>query len=216
MVEIGTKTSETSILPYKIKECKECTCSHFDQQQLLPPLYALKSGTFAPNSIALQRMKSLYELMYATFSDAAPSDFREDVIRSQIELITYQMCEFIAINDTESKVSATKSSRADGYFRRFIKELSEHYLERQSVSFYADRLCISSRYLTTIVRRISGYSVLEWMNRYIVTEAKYLLKDSDLSIQKIAYQLSFPNQSFFGKYFKQHTGISPSAYRQGY
>ena len=52
------------------------------------------------------------------------------------------------------------------------------------------------------------------MNRYILMEAKYLLKYSGLSIQEVAYRLSFPNQSFFGKYFKQHTGMSPSTYRQ--
>ncbi len=89
----------------------------------------------------------------------------------------------------------------------------QHYLERQPVTFYANRLCISARYLTTIVRRVSGMSVSHWMNRYILTEAKYLLKYSELSIQEIAYKLSFPNQSFFGKYFKQHTGSSPSSYR---
>lgn len=164
----------------------------------------------------MHRMRSLYELMYATFSDTTTSEFREDVIRSQIEQITYQVCECLARNASGNKVTPARSSRADLYFRRFIKELSEHCLERQSVSFYADRLCISSRYLSTIVRRVSGCSVSDWMNRYIVTEAKYLLKYSDLSIQEVAYQLSFPNQSFFGKYFKQHTGVSPSAYRQGY
>ena len=105
------------------------------------------------------------------------------------------------------------SVRLDEYFHRFLHELSQHYLERRSVSFYADRLCISSRYLTTIVRRVSGMSVSEWMNRYIMMEAKYLLKYTEMSIQEIAYKLSFPNQSFFGKYFKQHTGMAPSAFR---
>ena len=63
------------------------------------------------------------------------------------------------------------------------------------------------------MRRVSGMSVSEWMNRYIMMEAKYLLKYTEMSIQEIAYKLSFPNQSFFGKYFKQHTGMAPSAFR---
>ena len=91
--------------------------------------------------------------------------------------------------------------------------MGEHYAERQGVTYYAEKLCISSRYLTTIVRRISGLTVTEWMNRFLVMEAKYLLKYSDLSIQEIAYRLSFPDQSFFGKHFKQHVGVSPSLYR---
>ena len=105
------------------------------------------------------------------------------------------------------------STRTEEYFCRFISELSQHYLERQPVTFYADRLCVSSRYLTTVVRQVSGLSVSQWMQRYMLAEAKYLLKYTDLSVQEIAYKLSFPNQSFFGKFFKQRLGVSPTKYR---
>ena len=164
--------------------------------------------------IEQQRLEYTFELIFATLATDAASLFREDVERSQIEMATYLACEFFSLHAHDVKTAPSITNRAEEYFRRFIKELSEHYLERQSVSFYADRLCISSRYLTTIVRRVSGYAVTDWMNRYIITEAKYLLKYSEMSIQEIAYKLNFPNQSFFGKYFKQHTGKSPSNYRR--
>lgn len=150
--------------------------------------------------------------LQALIQEKITSIFRDDVIRSMVETLMYQYCEIFAMRISERK-ETVKINRQESYFRQFIAELSEHYTERQSVTYYAEKLCISSRYLTTIVRKISGLSVTDWMNKYILMEAKYLLKYSDMSIQEIAYRLSFPDQSFFGKYFKQHIGMSPSAYR---
>ncbi|MFQ6940936.1 MAG: helix-turn-helix domain-containing protein [Alistipes finegoldii] len=75
------------------------------------------------------------------------------------------------------------------------------------------RLCITPKYLTTLIKRISGQSVSEWIDNYVILEAKTLLKYSTMSIQEIAYYLNFPNQSFFGSYFKRNTGMSPSQYK---
>lgn len=105
------------------------------------------------------------------------------------------------------------NSRADVYFRRFLQSLSEHYKNERSVGFYAQQLCVTPKYLTTLVKRISGKSVSEWIAIYVILEAKTLLKYSGLSVQEIAYALSFPNQSFFGSYFKRNTGMSPSQYK---
>ena len=104
-------------------------------------------------------------------------------------------------------------SRAETYFRRFLQLLSEHYKEERSVGFYARQLCITPKYLTTLVKRISRKSVSEWVEIYVILEAKTLLKYSGMSVQEIAYALNFPNQSFFGSYFKRNTGMSPSQYK---
>lgn len=106
-----------------------------------------------------------------------------------------------------------KPDRAEGYFRRFLQELSEHYKTERSVGFYAQQLCITPKYLTTLVKQVSRKSVSEWIEIYVILEAKTLLKYSTLSIQEIAYTLNFPNQSFFGSYFKRNTGLSPSQYK---
>ncbi|MDE6070261.1 MAG: AraC family transcriptional regulator [Alistipes sp.] len=106
-----------------------------------------------------------------------------------------------------------KPDRADNYFRRFLQELSRHYKTERSVGFYAQQLCITPKYLTTLVKQVSKKSVSEWIEIYVVLEAKTLLKYSNLSIQEIAYTLNFPNQSFFGSYFKRNTGMSPSQYK---
>ena len=104
-------------------------------------------------------------------------------------------------------------NRAKEYFKQFTHLLGEHFREERSVGFYARQLCITPKYLTTLIKRISGQSVSEWIDNYVILEAKTLLKYSTMSIQEIAYYLNFPNQSFFGSYFKRNTGMSPSQYK---
>ncbi len=174
----------------------------------------IRQGMVLLNEADRDRMRMAFELAWVTVANEAQTPFRDDVVQAMIKLLLYKVCEIVATQNQISEVANTATSRSEEYFRRFIKELSEHYLERRTVTYYADQLCISSRYLTTIVRRVSGHSVTDWMNRYVMMEARYLLKYSEMSIQEIAYKLSFPNQSFFGKYFKQHAGVSPSTYRQ--
>lgn len=104
-------------------------------------------------------------------------------------------------------------NRAEEYFKQFTHLLGEHFREERSVGFYARQLCITPKYLTTLIKRISGQSVSEWIDNYVILEAKTLLKYSTMNIQEIAYYLNFPNQSFFGSYFKRNTGMSPSQYK---
>ena len=104
-------------------------------------------------------------------------------------------------------------NRAEEYFKQFTHLLGERFREERSVGFYARQLCITPKYLTTLIKRISGQSVSEWIDNYVILEAKTLLKYSTMSIQEIAYYLNFPNQSFFGSYFKRNTGMSPSQYK---
>ena len=104
-------------------------------------------------------------------------------------------------------------NRTEEYFRRFTTLLGEHYTHERSVGFYARQLCITPKYLTTMIKQISGKSASEWIDTYVILEAKTLLKYSPMSIQEIAYYLNFPNQSFFGSYFKRNTGMSPSQYK---
>jgi AraC-like DNA-binding protein len=94
-----------------------------------------------------------------------------------------------------------------------MKLLSENYIMHKEVNWYADKMNLTPRYLTTTIRKVSGYTVSDWLVRFIIKDAKYLLKHSDMTVQQVAYELNFPNQSFFGKYFRKHTGMSPGNYR---
>ena len=91
--------------------------------------------------------------------------------------------------------------------------MHENCAHEREVTFYADRLCISTRYLSTIVRSIAHTTAKEFIDRSVILEIKMLLQSTDLSVQEIAYRLHFPDQSYLGRFFKKHTGESPTEYR---
>lgn len=107
-----------------------------------------------------------------------------------------------------------KKSRQEELFATFIQTLASHYKRERSVTFYAGKLCITPKYLSLLVKNVSNRTAGEWIDNYVILEAKALLSSSPLSIQEISDRLNFANQSFFGKYFKQHAGISPTKYRK--
>lgn len=111
------------------------------------------------------------------------------------------------------KSSPAVKSRNETIMEEFIKLVTKHCRTQHSISFYADRLCITNKYLSVIVKAASGKTAGEWINNNIILEAKYLLKSSTLTIQQISDELNFPSQSFFGKFFKREVGMTPKQYR---
>lgn len=105
-------------------------------------------------------------------------------------------------------------SKQDIFFDIFLREVQLHFKEQRNVGFYADKLCITPKYLGTIIKRYSGKSANSWIDDYVMLEAKALLKSTNMTIQQISEELNFSAQSFFGNYFKQHEGISPKEYRK--
>ena len=142
------------------------------------------------------------------------TDFSSEIIGGLIAATIYKVGDILTHYLTEHpEVDSPIHNRAEEYFRQFTELLGEHYKHERSVGFYARQLCITPKYLTTLIKRISGKSVSEWIDNYVILEAKTLLKYSNMSVQEIAYYLNFPNQSFFGSYFKRNAGISPSQYK---
>lgn len=142
------------------------------------------------------------------------TDFSSEIIGGLIAATIYKVGDILTHYLTEHpEVDSPIHNRAEEYFRQFTELLDEHYKHERSVGFYARQLCITPKYLTTLIKRISGKSVSEWIDNYVILEAKTLLKYSNMSVQEIAYYLNFPNQSFFGSYFKRNAGMSPSQYK---
>ena len=142
------------------------------------------------------------------------TDFSSEIIGGLIAATIYKVGDILTHYLTEHpEVDSPIHNRAEEYFRQFTELLGEHYKHDRSVGFYARQLCITPKYLTTLIKRISGKSVSEWIDNYVILEAKTLLKYSNMSVQEIAYYLNFPNQSFFGSYFKRNAGMSPSQYK---
>ncbi|MDR2385732.1 MAG: helix-turn-helix domain-containing protein [Tannerella sp.] len=96
---------------------------------------------------------------------------------------------------------------------RFMRLVQENFREHRDIGFYADKLGLTPKYLSKIIRDNSGASAGEWIDNYIVLEAKAMLKSTNMTIQQISDELNFPSQSFFGKYFKRVVGVSPKSYR---
>lgn len=106
------------------------------------------------------------------------------------------------------------NSRKRTVFEQFMKLVSENYSEHRRMDFYADKLCLTPKYLSKMVKEISGKSAPDWIDSYVMLEAKQLLKYSDMPIKEIVYRLNFTNQTVFYKYFKAHSGITPTEYRR--
>jgi len=114
----------------------------------------------------------------------------------------------------KGKPLVNSSARASLTYDRFMKLVTEHHSQERGMQFYADKLCLTPKYLSKIVKEASGRSGPEWIDAFVILEAKNLLRYSDESIKEIAYKLNFPSASVFNKFFKANTGLVPSDYRR--
>lgn len=121
---------------------------------------------------------------------------------------------YISQHITEAGVSKLHpAGRAETIHNDFLELVEGNSLKHRDIAFYADRLCITPKYLSRMVREASGRGPKEWINIRIILEAEVLLRDRSRSIQEISEMLGFPNQSFFGTFFRKMKGMSPSVYR---
>lgn len=138
--------------------------------------------------------------------------FRKDVAR---HLIAAMICELgNAISRMMDLKSRPKHTRGESIFTNFIRLVEENYRQERRVSWYSRQMCISPKYLSETVKHVSGRSPNEWIDIYVTTELRALLRNTTMSIKEIANEMNFQNQSFLGKFFKEHVGISPLAYRK--
>lgn len=134
----------------------------------------------------------------------------ESVIYNMVAAITHYYDQLF-----RDSAAAPSPSHSAEIFNRFLRLVNLHGRREHQLSFYADRLCITSRYLSTVVQATSGVGAKEWIDRAIVSTAKVMLRHSDKQTTQIADELNFPNVSFFCKYFKRLTGFTPQQYRNG-
>lgn len=118
-------------------------------------------------------------------------------------------------NDEQSRLSSAKpvQSRSQAKFEEFLSLVSENFLTQKGVGFYADKMYMSPKYLTTMVKNVSGKTATDWIDTFLVLEAKNLLRYSDMTIKEIGYRLNFLSIPSFHKFFKTQTGITPNEFR---
>jgi AraC-like DNA-binding protein len=134
---------------------------------------------------------TLYQLMILALHRHAPTDIEEEELAG----------------------GNRPRSRRMLYTHDFVNLVRTNFRQEHSVRFYADKLCVSSKYLSLVVKECTGRTAAAIIDEYVLLEAKNLLRFSGKSIQQVAYDLNFPNQSSFGKYFKHLTGMSPSEFQ---
>lgn len=156
-----------------------------------------------------------YEALIMTKVNDKTHYYRRDILQ---HLFSALFCEIMApiysyaCNDPE--IEPEKDMKQGGFlFKRFMTEVSKDNGMHRAVSYYADILCYSPKYMSSVIKQVSGRTALDWINEYAIEQIKIKLKLSDKSIKEIAESFNFPNQSFFGKYVKAHLGMSPARYR---
>lgn len=143
--------------------------------------------------------------------DDTEHHFRVDVVRSLIMTMIYDISNAIY---RLQQMSDRRQTRAESIFAQFIKLVEENFRKERRVGWYGEQLCITPKYLSETVKAVSRRTPNEWIDNYVILEARVLLKNSTMSIKQISQHLNFPNQSFLGKFFKEHVGMSPSEYRK--
>ena len=133
-----------------------------------------------------------------------------ELIKSMGQTVCYEVLNAYIANQP---LRALPQGKKDLVFQNFMLMLFRYYRRERDVTFYAQMQHLAPRYFSAIIKEKSGRNVLQWIVQMVITEAKQLLENSDLSIKEIAARLNFPTQSFFGKYFKQYVGVSPKEYR---
>ena len=116
-------------------------------------------------------------------------------------------------SDSNTKQDNELSNRSKVIFDKFMRLVMEYHTQYRNVGFYADQLCLTPKYLSKLIKNATGRSAPEWIDSYVILEAKNLLKYSGTTIKEIVFKLNFPNQSVFYKFFKAHTGMTPTEYR---
>ncbi len=111
------------------------------------------------------------------------------------------------------KSSFAANSNNDILTARFLSLVNDNYRTQHRLEFYANQMCLTPKYLSATTKQVTGHTASQWINIFLIGEAQNLLTNSTMSVAEIADTLGFSNQSFFGKFFKRHTGKSPLAYR---
>ena len=118
------------------------------------------------------------------------------------------------IAEVGNVMDMVSSDRSKVVFDKFINLIYEYHMKERGMAFYADKLCITPKYLSKLVKNATGKSAPDWIDAYVILEAKNMLKYSDLPVKEIVSRLNFPNSSSFHKFFKAKTGMTPVQYRK--
>jgi AraC-like DNA-binding protein len=187
--------------------------SEFTDSMNLP--VSLKERLFIKNTQFYSISKEVIDAYMTCYRQVAgiikqeDNPYREQIIKHLFSAYYYGLGYYVHSTPKESTTMTAQEQVCD----KFINLVSNNFKQERDIGFYANKLCISNKYLSTLLKQHTGMTALEWIERYVVLYAKSCLSSTSMNIQQISDELLFPSQSVFGKYFKRVEGISPRAYR---
>lgn len=157
---------------------------------------------------AMSRITPIFDLIRTTFNVGHTNE--SVLMRSYSYLLIHEI-DAMHKNAGNSSLSGDEQS---SIFIKFRNLLTREFWRQRSVSFYANNLNVTPKYLSELIKKQTGKTAGEWIDRAVILEAKVLLQNKELSIAQVSDKLHFSDQSVFGKFFKAHEGISPVEYRK--
>lgn len=187
---------------------------HVNKQMWNMILYLSKNPVFHIDTYKRELLEQYHSL--ALMKHEHPEvPFYKESMECLFLAMFHELCSVIyeTMPDESSPESLTMK-QGDVLMRRFVRLVADSHGKERSVAFFADKLCITPKYLSTVCKASSGKTALEWIHEYAMEVIVQRLKYSEQTIKEIADDLQFPNISFFGKFVKSHLGVSPSAFRR--
>lgn len=143
------------------------------------------------------------------------SQFVKESIGGLVSSVFYQFAGFLANSKRrEDMEKPVRTTRQRQMLEQFMKLAINDHAREHLVGYYADKMCVTPKYLSKIVKETSGRSVPDWLSELLILDAKNMLRHTDMTIKEISARLNFPSQSFFFRFFKNHTGLTPTQYRE--
>ena len=158
----------------------------------------------------LEEVKQVYRFIEKRY-DVARGPLVEEIHNT---LMTYLSLEIVSLYTLNQSTEKRKLSRHEQIFRNFTFSLSKNFREQRRVEFYAEEAYLTPKHFSTVIKQRSGKLPTEWIVERTILYIKFLLDNTDKSIQEISNELNFPNQSFFTRYFKNYTETTPTAYKK--
>lgn len=172
----------------------------------------LKSSIMKNPVMKIENEENVFGQFFQLLQNIAASPRQEFKIESARHLTLSMFYGYSHLKHEVNEVKST-NSRQEEIFTKFTELLERHHKKEREIAFYADKMCITSKHLSQVIKDYTGKTALGIIEEYVISEAKSMLLSTTMSIQQISDELKFPSQSVFGKYFKRVAGISPSEYR---
>ncbi|MDR0395495.1 MAG: helix-turn-helix domain-containing protein [Tannerella sp.] len=220
------KNAALVILPDKILEVTEMTpdfrlicfimkVNFWDKKDSFSEIMALQQHFFNEGSMQLpeniiEETLTVYRLIKEKIAEKGL--FSRQIIQLYINVLFYNVCALLQQRNVLKRVE--KLPTKDYVFEQFIQLVKRHCKQQHEIGFYADKLHLTSKYLSALIRAASGKTAAQWIREHLIVEARTLLKSGRMSVQQVSNELNFYDPSHFGVFFKKYTGCSPRAYQK--